>query len=59
MYETMQKSCMVMWKQIPKFLNSLDNYFGNSQTSHFSQIVQNENLLCSLIKLFSGDYSSK
>ena len=37
MYETIQKSCMGLWKQIHKFLNSLDNYFENSQYSHLSQ----------------------
>ena len=37
MYETLQKSCMGMWKQlhVHKFLNSLNNYFGNSQKFTF------------------------
>ena len=49
------------WKKIHKFLNSLDNYFENSKNSHFSQKISKylENLLCSLLKPFSGDYSSK
>ena len=37
MYETIQKSCMSIWKQIHEFLNSLDDYFGNIQNSHFLQ----------------------
>ena len=37
MYETIQKSCMGIWKQIHEFLNSLDDYFGNIQNSHFPQ----------------------
>ena len=38
--ETIQKSYMGIWKQIHEFLNSLHNFYGNFQNSHFPKIFK-------------------